>query len=314
MILYLTNAYPSLKSPDRGIFNKEQIDSIKMRVKSADVKVIVVDNGLIGYLYVFFKVLFLNKKKYKIVHFHHGLIYVFYRLLFFRKMVFCSLQNELKYEFLKNNKFQSNFLMNCLILISRVKNDCFIFKGKVELIGDRRFSLPNGVDLDFFMKMSKSGSKERQGLDAQKKYLLFASSKNLGRNQKRIDLFIKLFDDEEIKNKYTPLIASNLNRLDLRDYINSAEVVIVPSDYEGSANIIKESIACSAQLLITKVGDYYNYNGIKGISFCEKNNFEDLLNSLKSHTFIAYDGHKELNKLNLSKEDVAKSLMKIYGL
>jgi glycosyltransferase involved in cell wall biosynthesis len=125
---------------------------------------------------------------------------------------------------------------------------------------------------------------------------------------------MKLFTDKEIKNKYTPLIASNLNRIELRDHINSADVVIVPSDYEGSSNIIKESIACSAQLLITKVGDYYNYKKIKGISFCKKNCFEDLKNSLKNHNFTNYNGHYELDKLKLSKTEVAKSLIKIYGL
>jgi glycosyltransferase involved in cell wall biosynthesis len=314
MILYITNAYPSSKSPDRGIFNKEQVDSVKKELKSNHVKVISVDNGFISYLLIFIRILFLNKKKYKIIHFHHGLTYIFFRLLFLRKTVYCSLQNQLKYEFLKSNKFKSNLLVNFFKIISYFKKDSFIFKGEVESIWGNSFSLPNGVDLEFFKKVAKSKSKERQGLDLQKKYLLFASSKNPNRKQKRMDLFMKLFDDDEIKNKYTPLIASNLNRLELRDYINSADMVIVPSDYEGSSNIIKESIACSAQLLITKVGDYYNYKNLKGLSFCEKNSFEDLLSSLKSHNFYNYDGHYELNKLKLSKEEVAKSLINIYGL
>lgn len=314
MILYITNAYPSKLKPDRGIFNKEQIDSIKEILDEKNVKVISIDNGLISYLHGFAQILFLNKTKFSIIHFHHGLTYIFFRLLFLRKKVFCSLQNELRYEFLKKNKYKSSILILLLKFIAFFKNDVFIFKGKKENLGFNSFSLPNGVDLDFFKKISKNESKERQGLDLQKKYLLFASSKNPNRKQKRMDLFMKLFTDNEIKNKYTPLIASNLNRLELRDYINSAEAVIVPSDYEGSSNVVKESIACSAQLLITKVGDYYNYKKIKGISFCKKNCFEDLKNSLKNHNFIKYDGHYELNKLKLSKKEVAKALLKIYGL
>ena len=314
MILYISNAYPTPKSPDRGIFNKEQVDSVKKELKSKHVKVISVDNGFISYLVIFIRILFLNKKKYKIVHFHHGLTYIFFRLLFLRKTVYCSLQNQLKYEFLKSNKFKSSFLISLLRFISFFKKDIFILKGKTENIGKNSFSLPNGVDLDFFKKISKSVSKKRQGLDKQKNYLLFASSKNPNRKQKRMDLFMKLFDDDEIKNKYTPLIASNLNRIELRDYINAAEIVIVPSDYEGSSNIIKESIACSAQLLITKVGDYYNYKNLVGLSFCDKNNYINLIKSLKKHRFCDYDGHYEINKLKLSKEQVAKSLINIYGL
>ena len=314
MILYITNAYPSQKSPDRGIFNKEQIDSVKKELNSNSIEVISVDSGFFGYLNVFVKLLLLDKKKWKIVHFYHGLTYIFFRLLFVRKTVYCSLQNELKYEFLKNNKFISDCLVYILRIIARSRRDTFIFKGKAENVGNESFSLPNGVDLDFFRPMSKIASKKAQGLDLLKNYLLFVSSKNPDRKQKRLDLFMKLFEDGEIKNKYTPLIASSLNRMELRDYINSAEMVVVPSDYEGSSNIIKESIACSAQLLVTKVGDYYNYKAVRGLSLCEKNNFEDLLSSLKKHSFTSYNGHHELNKLKLSKEEVAKSLRKIYGI
>ena len=153
MILYITNAYPSKIKPDRGIFNKEQIDSIKEILNEENVKVISIDNGLKSYLLGFARILFLNKTKFNLIHFHHGLTYIFFRLLFLRKKVFCSLQNELRYEFLKNNKFKSSFLILLLKFITFFKNDVFIFKGKKENLGFNSFSLPNGVDLDFFEKL-----------------------------------------------------------------------------------------------------------------------------------------------------------------
>ena len=64
MILYITNAYPSKTKPDRGIFNKEQIDSVKEILNEESVKVISIDNGYIGYLLGFVQILFLNKTKF----------------------------------------------------------------------------------------------------------------------------------------------------------------------------------------------------------------------------------------------------------
>lgn len=314
MILYITNAYPSKTNADRGIFNKEQIESVKKIKGDHFVNVISIDPPRINYVIVFFKILFLKKKNISVIHFHHGLTYVFFRVLFLRRKVFCSLQNELKFEFESNSKILSNFLLKLLKVISSCYSDIFIFKGKAEEIGLKSYSLPNGVNLDFFNKTSKNKAKLRQNLDLDSKYLLFVSSKNLNRKQKRFDLFKKLFDDSEIRNVYKPLIASNLNRSELKDYINSSEIVIVTSDFEGSSNLIKEAIACSAQIVMTKVGDYYRYINFRNISFCEKGNYDSILNKVKSHKAFFYDGHSLINKLSLSQNQVAKNLIKIYGI
>ena len=314
MILYITNAYPSEIKPDRGIFNKEQIESVKKIKGDHFVKVISIDPPRINYVIVFFKILFLKKKNISVVHFHHGLTYVFFRVLFLRRKVFCSMQNELKFELLGRSTISSNILLGLFKFISNCYSDVFIFKGVTEDIGTKSFSLPNGVNLEFFKKSSQKEAKLRQDLDINSKYLLFVSSKNLKRKQKRFDLFQKLFEDSDIRNVYKPLIASNLNRFQLKDYINSSEIVIVTSDFEGSSNLIKESIACSAQIVMTKVGDYYRYNNFENISFCEKGNYKSILNKVKSHKYFEYDGHLLINKLSLSQNDVAKNLIKIYGI
>jgi len=314
MILYITNAYPSKTKPDRGIFNKEQIESIKRIKGDHFVNVISIDPPMINYVVIFFKILFMNKKNISIVHFHHGLTYVFFRVLFLRRKVFCSIQNELAFEFLGSSTILSSILLGLFQFISICYSDVFIFKGVAENVGAKSFSLPNGVNLKFFKKSSQKEAKQRQGLDINSKYLLFVSSKNLKRKQKRFDLFQKLFEDSYVKNVYKPLIATNLNRFQLKDYINSSEIVIVTSDFEGSSNLIKESIACSAQIVMTKVGDYYRYKNFKNISFCEKGNYKSILNKVKSHNHFEYDGHLLINKLSLSQYDVAKNLIKIYGI
>lgn len=308
-ILIITNAYPTDKRPDRGTFNKVQVDSLS---EIYDVEILATDGGKLSYLSLFFKIIFIKKSKFDIVHFQHGLTYILYRLLFKRNTVFCSFQNELKFEYYKESLVLSKVLMSLTKVIALVYNDTFIFKGKKSRISGKTITLSNGIDTNIFKSIKQSHAQNILGLDDSKNYALFVSSKDLYRRQKRYDIFQGAI--EASRERFVPLIASGLPQTKLCLYMNASDVVVVTSDYEGSANVIKEAIACSRQVITTNVGDSYRYEGLPYVTIIPKGDVKSLSSALVSLKGMDFDGLKEVDKLELTREKVLQKLVKIYGL
>lgn len=173
--------------------------------------------------------------------------------------------------------------------------------------------LPNGVNTDLFRSAADDFRKEL-GLDSEKIYILF-----LGNRDKPIKNFslaqeaVASLDlpNVELINPY-PLVHA-----DVPKYLNSVNVLVVPSLMEGSPNVIKEAMACNCPIVATDVGDIRWVMGdIEGCylsSFSSKEFAQQLKLAIEfSEVYGRTNGEQRISKLGLSSESIANRLIDIY--
>lgn len=260
-VLYVTNNYPTIKNPDYGVFTKDQIDKVKLLGVNSDILFINArEYGLIEYFNAFKKIKKIYKQ-YDIIHCFHGLTLILVFFATIKKPILISFLNEIKYENFKNNKFVNEVFVFLYKLIIKSNRVFTIFKDKIpEYLksNGRSFYLPNGVDLDTFYPINKEESCKILNLDPTKKYILFVSSKNILRPQKRYDIFkstIEILKLNYGSYNFEELVMSSVSREKCIYYYNASCVHLLTSDYEGSPNSVKESMGCNTPVVSTDTGN-----------------------------------------------------------
>jgi teichuronic acid biosynthesis glycosyltransferase TuaC len=319
-VLHVTNAYPSKQSPIYGIFIKEQIESLtkpgsKERVFYINAK----HKGKIEYLISYIKLLFIVRK-YDIIHCHHVFCALVVLLTLPKAKVLVSFLSDGPKEFTFKSKVPFSKTLYKYILR---KSDGRIFKSPVpEFLSNDKytFHLPNGVNTDLFAPMNKEEAKRTIGLDLYKKYILFVSSNNINRPEKRYDIFKKILDLLKTKYKYhdlEELLLVNVERDKIPFYFNSSELHLLTSDAEGSPNSVKESLSCNIPVISTAVGNVKDMlQNVPNCYVSTSNDPEELakycheiLNFKNSYNIREYIFKKKLDAFSISKE-----LEKIYML
>lgn len=258
-LLQVTNLYPTRFHPIFGIFIKDQLDDLASAGIDFDLFFInAKEKGKLEYLRSYQK---LKKviKNYDIIHCHHYLSAFIVSLINPKGKVIVSFTSDGPNEFMLPKNWINNCISRTIYKFIINRSDIRIFKNKIpeNLTGDSNSHLiPNGVNQAVFYPITKNISKGKLNLDRDKKYILFVSSQDINRPEKRYDLFLKVI--EELRKKFKniePLIAANIPRNELIYYYNSAELHLLTSDFEGSPNSVKESLACNTPVVSTNVGN-----------------------------------------------------------
>jgi teichuronic acid biosynthesis glycosyltransferase TuaC len=309
-ILHITNNYPTERLPIFGIFVKEQIDSLnKLDFKNEILFINGREKGKFEYLKSILSIKKrLKDEKYDLIHCHHTLSAIILILSgkFIKNKVLVSFQNDPVHEL-------GRYVFNVIKFFI----DGGIFKNNSKFITNTNFFyLPNGVNLDFFKPLDMTMSRNRLGLDLNKIYILFVSS-NYIRKQKRYDKFLKtlkILKDKYLYQNIEELKMINVERKYIPDYFNSANLHLLTSDFEGSPNSVKESLACNTPVVSTNVGDVKRLLGNMEASFVsEKNTAEELAYLVdKSLKKEIEEGTSQIIKLNLDSKSVSIKLKNIY--
>jgi glycosyltransferase involved in cell wall biosynthesis len=219
--------------------------------------------GFSGYL----KNLFRLRKKmiagdYDVVHAHYSLSGFLAALTFTNKPLVVSLMGS---------DVEANFIYKTIIKAFTktfwnkviVKSESMKTKSKIKSC----VVIPNGVDIDIFKPIDKIESKTKLGWDINKVQLLFLADPN--REAKNFILTKSAFDrieNEDIELK----VVYNIKSEEVPLYINAADIVLLSSLWEGSPNIIKESMACNKIIVATDVGDIsWLFGDIEGLYLCD---------------------------------------------
>lgn len=186
----------------------------------------------------------------------------------------------------------------------------------------RAIVVPNGVNFDKFHPMDqeecqmKLGWKEERGKCKEKLHVLFPANpadprKNWALASQAVEMLNKRAGFKEIElhgmvgvpNEQTPFM------------YNAADAVVLPSLYEGSANAVKEAMACNKPIVTTNMGDCRER--IEGVDGCyvaktyEVNEFAELLGKA-----IVYGGkikgRERLLADGIVDWQIAERLVKIY--
>ncbi|MEJ1222842.1 glycosyltransferase family 4 protein [Sediminicola sp. 1XM1-17] len=309
-ILHITNNYPTDKLPIFGIFVKEQIESLVLHGISNDVMFINGrENGKLEYIRAVFRIRRnLSKENYDIIHCHHALSSLCLILSGKSKenRVVVSFQNDPIHE-----------LGKVVFQFIKSNTNAWIFKNNSKLITDEySFYLPNGVNTKLFKPMDRDNARHFLGLNKETIYILFVSS-NLIRRQKRYDRFtetLKILKEKYNYNNIKELRLINTSREKIPYYFSAVDLHLLTSDFEGSPNSVKESLACNTPVVSTNVGNVEEI--LRGLdnNYVAKNNSAEELAFLVN---LVLKGKKinsadHLIKLKLDMKSVAEQLTNIY--
>jgi len=173
--------------------------------------------------------------------------------------------------------------------------------------------IPNGILLDK-ISVTENGFSEELGLSPNKSNILFLGSENnIRKNYKVIKEAVRLLDASDI-NLLSPYPVSHDMVV---KYLNSVDVLIVPSFMEGSANIIKEAMSCNCPVVATNVGDVLWLFGNEPGYFITSFRPEDVAESIKmaldfSKRYGRTNGRQRIKKLGLEAETVAHQIISVY--
>ena len=318
-VLHITNSYPTKNNPDYGVFTKDQIDNLSEEgFESELIFINSKENGIKEY-YLALKKTRSIYKNFDMIHCFHGLTLIIAFLTTRNTPILISFLNEIKNENLKDNKLLNQiyiFLYNNILKSKRVFT---IFKDKIpdnQKNTKRSFYLPNGVNLNDFYPINKNESCEFLKLNNSKKYVLFVSSKNRLRSQKRYDIFKATM--EILKNKYShycfeELVMSGVPRKHCIFYYNVSSVHLLTSDYEGSPNSVKEAMSCNLPVVSTDVGNVKKMiNGASNCFISDQNPLVLADNIVKAINFKPQDLRNILINNKLTVGDKNNELRKIY--
>lgn len=276
--------------------------------------------GILGYIKSSIRLKsFLKNNFFDIIHAHYTLCGWVTILTISGLPTILSLMGDDAYgTYYKHNKvrLRSRYLtiMTILIqpfikgLISKSKNiDDYVYKRNISNI------IPNGVNFQNFPIFDKD-FRDELGLDRSKKYILFLGD-TIDKN-KNFKLVLDSFDfinnnDIEL---LTPYPASQESVV---KYLWSIDVFVLSSFKEGSANVIKEAMACNCPIVATDAGDArWVLGDTKGCYIAEfdpKDFSNKIINALDfAVKYKRTMGRKRLIELELDSESVAQKIINVY--
>jgi len=256
-ILHVTNAYPFPAIPEFGIFVKEQIAALNRSGVQADVLFVnAKGEGKKAYSEGIRRVRE-AAPGYDAIHCHHLYSAFVVALARVQKPVVLSFQNDWLHEVEIGFKPLQAALCNFGAWFA----DKVIFKSPIprKFRGQSKFvHLPNGVNEHEFYVTAQIEARRRLGLNLEATYVMFVSSKDQHRPQKRYDRFaatLKLLRERRPGQDIRELVMVNQERGKVLDFFNSADLHLLCSDFEGSPNSVKEALCTGLPVVATNVGN-----------------------------------------------------------
>jgi glycosyltransferase involved in cell wall biosynthesis len=169
--------------------------------------------------------------------------------------------------------------------------------------------IPYGTDLDIFFPTDQAQARQRLGLPADKKLVLFP------------------YNPERVYHKRPDMIEGAVKQIEgaemiavfgkppqvVAQYMNACDVMAMASSYEGSPVAIREALACNLPIVSVDVADVkVHLEGVCGCYMCERNS-DDMAAKLR---LVFADGQRlkdgRERVLNLSLDASAARMLEFY--
>ena len=277
--------------------------------------------GLSGYLKAGIKLrVFLEQKKYDIIHAHYTLS-GWTAVLGARKVpVVLSLMGSDAYGDIiapKKAKLISKYLPVLTFCIQPFVRTVISKSKNIEkLVWQKRKSIiiPNGINVDKF-KPSNLDLRKVLNLNQKTKYILFLGARNnIRKNYTLACKAINLINCNNIELLAPYPIPNN----QIPKYLNAANLLIHTSLNEGSPNLIKEAMACNCPVVSTNVGDVKWLFGNEPGHYLTSFNPDDVAKKIElaleySNRHGRTQGRKRLLELGLDEDTIARRLISVYN-
>jgi glycosyltransferase involved in cell wall biosynthesis len=246
-VLVVSNFEPDAAAPQRGRWVRDQIEEIRRR--GVEVEVFSFRPGKGNYLPATRRLrrLLRGETPFDLVHAHYGLAGWCASLAGASPLIVSFHGTDVRHRVVGG---MSRRLARRIEMAAVVSAALFVVEdgrpGLPLLHGSA--VLPCGPDLRRFGPRPRREARERLGLEADGRYLLFPA--NPERHEKRADRARELAAacGAEL------LVGGAIEPEEMPDWVNSANAVLVTSDYEGFGMVCVEALACDVPILSTPVG------------------------------------------------------------
>jgi len=252
----------------------------------------------------------LRENQYDIIHAHYSLSALVASLAGARPLVVSLMGSDVK---------SNRALSMAIKLFNFLFWDACIVKSddmKKSLGINNTYVIPNGVDTDRFRPMDKSECRQRLNWDTDKTHILFpANPKRPEKNYKLLWEATKQIEESDGQIPIHTLV--DIAHTKIPFYMNAADVVVLPSLWEGSPNAVKEAMACNTPVVAANVGDVqWLLSGVNSCYVVEhdagamKKAILNIINAEGLNKELT--GREKLLKLGLNSKDIAKKIHSVY--
>ena len=194
--------------------------------------------------------------------------------------------------------------------------------------GENSQVLPCGLNMEDWEPIDKKTAREKMGLSAEKRYVLFSSDfQTEVKNPELAKQAVALFNDEMSRDKSLnePLALNDIQLIELKGYtreqvnalMHGVDVCLMTSFTEGSPQFIKEAMVCGCPIVTTRVGDAeYVIGEMEGCYFTDytvENCAKQLENAL---VFAAKhertNGRERIMEIGYDNREIARKIWEIY--
>jgi glycosyltransferase involved in cell wall biosynthesis len=239
--------YPSREHPENGIFVQQQVASLQR--EGVDVDVLNVDVKKSKWLYPWSFVPLQRQvltHQYDLVHAHYVFAGVVARSQFRFPVVLTHHGDEAFYGWQALLcRLMSRLVDKTIVVTEPIKKSIGLESSAV---------IPCGVDFDIFKPMDKHWAREQLGLPAEKRLVLFVG--NYPEWRKRFDIVqdaVALLKTKRANVELVVAYKQTYEKIPL--YMNACDVMVLPSEREGSPQVVKEAMACNLPIVSVDVGD-----------------------------------------------------------
>jgi teichuronic acid biosynthesis glycosyltransferase TuaC len=260
-VLVVTNMYPTEANPQFGIFVKEQVESLRALGLDIDVLFVNAKEGrwrrkayLLGFPRLWSA---LRRQRYDVIHAHYILAALIARAQWHAPLVVTHHGPELHAR-----------VQGPLCRWTRGMADEVIVVANwmvPELGAPGVHVIPCGVNFNLFRPLPQAEARAALGLPLDRRYVLFAG--NCLNPRKRFPLVQDAVDRLRSRHPDVELLTVARQPHEIIPlYMNAADVFAMTSTAEGSAQVVKESMACGLPVVATDAGD--NWDVIDGTPGC----------------------------------------------
>lgn len=171
--------------------------------------------------------------------------------------------------------------------------------------------IPAGVDLEVFQPMDRDVAASKVGWEASTKNVLFPYPPSQTKKNFPVAKQIVEQVNKDSTNRVELRVVTGINHEQMPLYFNAADVLLLPSDHEGSPNTVKEAMACNLPIISTDVGDVaQRLTHVQHSYVCD--DWEEMIGQLKIvlETNERSDGRKYVEDVSLEK--MGERILEVY--
>jgi len=285
-VLAVTNAYPTARDPQFGVFVASQMESVGLE---ADVTIQFLDCTRARWKYAagIWRVRqAVRHGDYDVVHAHYGLTGFVASFQPLPLVVsFCG-DDLLGTPDGRGGLTAKSRLARRLSHYAAGRADGIVCKSQglrdalpVESDRQRALVIPNGVDTRVFNPGDPAAARRRLGLEPDEKVVLFAFSR--GQRVKRLDIAqaaIERLAGRGVRARLS--VIREIAPQAMPDHYRAADCLLLTSDSEGSPNVVKEALCCDLPVVSVDVGDVRRWLALASRSRLSSRHPDELASAL----------------------------------